>query len=56
MTQYYISQVFEDFYVECLLLPVKKMTPSAIYVDAPLYGMVTIEIEIPIDAVEIKEI
>lgn len=56
MTQYYISKVLDDFYMECLFLPVKKMTPSLIYVDVPLYGMVTIEIEIPIDAVEIEEI
>lgn len=53
MKTFYISEVNDDFYSECLGLEIEKMTPALVYVRVPLLGTATIEIEIPIEAVEI---
>lgn len=50
---YVIIKALDEFYSECVGLRVKKQTPAFVYVDVPLWGMVSKEIEIPVDAVEI---
>lgn len=51
MSTYYIAEVYDDFYMECLGLDVMEQTPSVVYVNVPLYGMVSIKIETPVGAV-----
>ena len=50
---YVITKALDEFYSECVGLRVTKQTPAFIYVKIPLWGMVTREIEIPLDAVEV---
>lgn len=53
MSGYIITEALDEFYSECVGLKIKKQTPAFVYIDIPLWGMVTREIEIPVDAVEI---
>jgi hypothetical protein len=54
MSGYVITKALDDFYSECVGFRVTKLTPAFVYIKIPLWGMVTREIEIPWDAVEIE--
>ena len=53
MSDYVITKALDDFYSDCVGFRVTKQTPAFVYIKIPLWGMVTREIEIPVDSVEI---
>ena len=56
MTQYYISKVHDTAYGEVLGERVVRQSPCFVYVKVPLFGMVSIEVPVPNEAVEIEAI